>query len=154
MALYDFSRPEGDAVAYQPAAGPADIVTLESVANVYAEIREVSWGGSDTASTQARTRLCLDTAVGTGGRTAATVKPRNPNSHATACFGVTSYATTAPTHNAAGVFEADWNSQGGEVFVAYPPGGGYILIGAGSYTLRNIINTQPTSAYHICYDEP
>lgn len=139
MGVYRYIRPEGDAAAVTIAAPPGNIVTVETIASRRARLRGLKCSGEDSTNTPMRTRVCRDTVVGTGARTALTAATDEATENPAEHFVVTSYASTQPTNASAGLFLRGWNTNGGGFDYEWAPDRGPQSVGALSLTARQVV---------------
>ena len=137
-----------------PVAGVANWI-LETVANVEALVKEVTFGGQSITSIAMQTRIARDTTVGGGTRTAGSVQKFDQHSPANLAFFSTSYST-APSITAGALFGTSWNSHGGVVRWLADPA--YVISAYDATTGNAGIECRAdvgvgVSSYHLVWQE-
>ena len=135
--------------------------TLEAdVAGDYAAIRSFGWGGQLTTSTGFVTRWTRAMTAGVGAGTAITTSPHNPNDATNIVPLYSTYATTQPVLETAGVADLHnqgWNAHGGLGYIALPLAAPWVVlngVGQASINCRNTTGTTATSSsYHTTFEE-
>ena len=106
-------------------------------AGMLAKVKAIAWGGSDTSLISYCTRWARVTNT-PATPTALTIQNSNPNTTALASYNT--YSTTpTTTASPAGLFQQDWNSQGGGGVVTLPIGGEWFVTGGALGQLYNQI---------------
>ena len=117
------------------------VLTLLTAGNI-ASVKMISWGGSDTSLVAQSTRWArvTNTPVTATAITTTTSSPGiTPNG------AVNTYATPAAgAASPAGLFQQNWNSQGGGGVVVLPIGGEWRITGGALGTLYNQIGCGNT----------
>jgi hypothetical protein len=117
------------------------VLTLLTAGDI-ASVKMISWGGSDTSLVAQSTRWArvTNTAVTPTAITVTSTSPGiTPNS------SVNTYATPAAgAASPAGLFQQNWNSQGGGGVVVLPIGGEWRISGGALGTLYNQIGCGNT----------
>jgi len=132
------------------------IVLTELTAGNIGSVKMFSWGGSDTSLISIVTRWARITNT-PATPTAYTVTSSSPG--VTPNGSLNTYATAATSAANAGLFQTNWNSQGGGGAITLPLGGEWKVAGGALGTAYNQIgvgNTTGTStnlAYDITWEE-
>lgn len=135
--------------------------TLEAdTAGDVAMVRAFGWGGQLTTSTGFVTRWTPPMTAGVGAGTAITVAAHNPNRGANIVPLYSTYATTQPVLESAGVADLHnqaWNAHGGLGYIALPLAAPWIVINGvaqASISCRNTAGTTATSSsYTVTFEE-
>jgi hypothetical protein len=132
------------------------VLTLLTVGDI-ASVKQISWGGSDTTLVAMSTRWAR---VSNTPATPAALTVTSSSPGITPNSSVNTY-TTAATGSAspAGLFQQDWNSQGGGGSVVLPIGGEWRISGGALGTAYNQIGcgnpvgASANTSYGIQFEE-
>lgn len=120
-------------------------------------VKSIAWGGSDTSLVAMSTRWArVSNTPATP--TAITIQSTNPAQTATCSYNT--YGTT-PTGAAspAGLWQVDWNSQGGGGTIVLPMGGEWLITGGALGTAYNqigcgnVVGASANTSYQITWNE-
>lgn len=131
-------------------------LTMTTVGNL-ASIKLISWGGSDTSLISYSTRWARVTNT-PATPTALTIQSSNPAITPVATYNT--YSTT-PTSAAspAGLFQVDWNSQGGGGSIVLPIGGEWRVTGGALGTTYsqigcgNVVGASANTSFMTVWEE-
>src|ERR1700685_762245 len=118
------------------------VLTLLTSGDI-ASVKMISWGGSDTSLVAQSTRWCRvsNTPVTAVAITVQSSSPGiTPNSSVNTYSGTAAAGATSP----AGLFQQNWNSQGGGGVVVLPIGGEWRISGGALGTIYNQIGCGNT----------
>lgn len=123
-------------------------------------VKMVSWGGSDTSLVAQSVRWARVSNTPSGSVTAVSITSTSPG--ITANSTVSTYGTTVPAGTASpnGLFQQNWNSQGGGGVVVLPIGGEWRISGGALGTPYNQIGCgivvgggSTSQSYGITWEE-
>lgn len=123
----------GTASATQLNNGTLTMLTVGDIA----QVKYISWGGSDTSLISSSTRWARvnnTPATATALTTTSSSPGITPNA-AVNTYGTTPTGVTSP----AGLFQVDWNTQGGGGTIVLPIGGEWLISGGALGTAYNQI---------------
>jgi hypothetical protein len=121
------------------------------------QVKSISWGGSDTSLVAMSTRWArVNNTPATP--TALAIQSTNPAQSATCSYNT--YSTT-PTGAAspAGLWQVDWNSQGGGGAIVLPIGGEWLITGGAlgsAYNqigCGNVVGASANTSFQITWQE-
>lgn len=132
------------------------VLTLLTVGDI-ASVKQISWGGSDTSLVAMSTRWArvnntpaTPTALTTTSSSPGITPNSSVNTYGTAATGATSPA---------GLFQQDWNSQGGGGSVVLPIGGEWRISGGALGTAYNqigcgnVVGASSNTSYGVQWEE-
>jgi hypothetical protein len=132
------------------------VLTLLTVGDI-ASVKQINWGGSDTSLVAVSTRWARVTNT-PATPTALTVTASSPG--ITPNSSVNTYGTAATAAaSPAGLFQQDWNSQGGGGSVVLPIGGEWRISGGALGTAYNqigcgnVVGASANTSYGIQFEE-
>lgn len=141
--MAQFSAAQVGVSAAASATNLNNYVVTELTAGAIASVKMISWGGSDTSLVAQSTRW---TRVTNTPVTAVAITLSTTSPGITANGAVNTYSGTAAAGTASpcGLFQQNWNSQGGGGVVVLPIGGEWRICGGALGTLYNQIGCGNT----------
>jgi len=131
-------------------------LTMTTVGNL-ASVKMISWGGSDTSLISYSTRWARVTNT-PATPTALSITSSNPAITPVATYNTYSTTPTGAT-SPAGLFQVDWNSQGGGGSIVLPIGGEWRVTGGALGTTYNqigcgnVVGASANTSFQTTWEE-
>lgn len=137
--------------AFTPSLTVANWTLLSNVANGWAMVKAIGWGGRSLQSKAYRTKWAYPTSNAFSVTTQITVQGSNPAvTKVLSCYSDGN--PPMPADPISGLFALDWNSQGGEGYLNLPRNRGWQLSNAAIATVAiacmNVAGTDANETYY------